>query len=108
MRETVCVCARLPYRNNDNENVVPGLIVAWASLICLFLLSQAPDGRLHEHTNAHIVLVSVFATARFLHTYFYTKKKGGPRSCVYGLGLAAIISMALNGIIASFRASPSV
>lgn len=94
---------RLTCRNNDNENIVPGLAATWGSLLCIFILVGNTDDRAYDHATAHIVLVSLFCAARFAHTLTYSAALSRPRGASYGVGLACTLGMLINGIVAAFR-----
>ena len=88
--------------NNDLENLVPGLIVAWAALIIILPLVLS-DARAEDHAIAHTVLICVFTVARIGHSVVYALKISTMRSVMYGLGLATVLGMLLNAIVAAFR-----
>ncbi len=80
-----CTC-----RNNDIENLVPSLTVAWGALICIFLLaSGSSQSMLNSHSIAHVVMVAVFAFARLVHTVAYSHKSALFRGLSFDLGLLA-------------------
>ena len=79
-----------------------GLITAWASIICLLTMSGT-DGRLRQQSIAHIVLVSVWAFGRLLHTLFYTLRLSILRTTAFSLAMCGLVGMAINAIVAAFR-----
>ena len=76
--------------HNDLENIVVGLIVAWASLFSTY------------SPRVHIVSVGFFAVARILHTVFYASEMQPHRGIAWGVAIIAIIVMVSNGTLGIF------
>jgi uncharacterized protein YhbP (UPF0306 family) len=76
------------------------MVIIWASVLCLFLSNHAA---MEKQALAHIVLASVFALGRVLHTVFYELRMVHLRTTSYALGLAAQLALIINAVIASFR-----
>lgn len=73
--------------HNDLENVVVGLIVAWASLFSAF----AP--------TVHISAVVLFTLSRTLHTMFYAYEMQPHRGIAWFVAVACIFVIGTNGVI---------
>ncbi|RHY24221.1 hypothetical protein DYB32_008932 [Aphanomyces invadans] len=76
---------------NDLENIPLGLIVVWASIL------SGGD------TNVNGISIIVFAAVRVLHTIFYAMAWSKPRSIAYLVGVAAVLVMAVAGIVGAFK-----
>jgi uncharacterized MAPEG superfamily protein len=63
------------------------------------------DDRLRKHGIAHIVLVSVFAFGRVLHSMFYLLKLSIPRTTAYTIAMCGVWGMTINAIVAAFRSA---
>ncbi len=85
---------------NDQENLFTGMIIAWASIICF---GYTDVSKLSGHANAHVAMYAIFAAARICHTITYALANQPLRSLSFTLGLAAMLSMAINAIVATFR-----
>lgn len=84
--------------NNDLENIPIGLSVAWASLLTIILLAPTSS----DHIYAQTVLVVLFCTCRYLHTYAYFAKLSVFRSLTWFVGMLSVLALALNGTVAAF------
>ncbi|RQM23696.1 hypothetical protein B5M09_003081 [Aphanomyces astaci] len=76
---------------NDLENIPLGLIVVWASIL------SGGD------TDINGISIIVFTGVRILHTVFYALAWSKPRSVAYMVGVAAILVMAVAGIVGAFK-----
>lgn len=84
--------------NNDMENIPVPLVIAWGSMLCLFLNDKS------EANIAHAVLMIVFTATRICHTVVYMMALSYPRALFWALALLAALGMAINCIVASISA----
>ena len=96
---------------NDLENLPLGLVVVWASALCI-LFTQV-GGSAHGSPadqeslgliQAHVALTCTFAAMRIAHSVVYSAALPSLlRTVVYTVGLASVYGLALLAVITSFR-----
>ena len=76
----------------DLENIPFLLVLAWGSYVSLVSSSgMTSASTLEAHCNAHIVLFTVAAAARVVHTILYTSGISKARTYVWFTGLFAAL-----------------
>ena len=55
--------------------------------------------------QAHIVLISVYAAFRVVHTVVYSLKMSKARTAAFGVGHFALFGLCTNAIVAAFTAT---
>ena len=73
--------------HNDLENVVVGLIMAWASLLSAY------------NPSVHVWSVVVFTVSRLLHTYFYAYEMQPHRGIAWMGAVFAMLTLGANGVL---------
>lgn len=96
---SVSVC--LPLSNNDLENIPMGLLVMWASILCI-AITQTGDAQ-YGHSIAHIVLAVMFTFARVSHTVTYALKLTSARTLSWTVGVLGVLAMSVNAAVAAFQ-----
>lgn len=76
---------------NDNENVLPGLFVVWASALTIGTRDWA--------ATFHIVCAAVFGFSRVAHSLCYAYSKQPWRTVFWALAFVAAVAMGVNAII---------
>lgn len=76
--------------HNDLENVVVGLVLAWASLFSAY------------NSSVHVWSVVVFTSSRLLHTYFYAYEMQPYRGIAWAAAVLAMLTMGTNGVLGVF------
>lgn len=71
--------------HNDLENVLIGLILAWASLMSPYSVL------------VHCIATIVFTVARVIHTYAYANEKQPHRAFWWFMACLGMMAMAING-----------
>jgi uncharacterized MAPEG superfamily protein len=87
--------------NNDLENIPYTMVLAWASVFCIYF-GENPDKR-DSNALTQIVLYTAFVTSRIGHTVFYAKGAAIARSVSFILALLCSFGIGINGCIAAFN-----
>ena len=92
---------------NDLENLPFGLILLWASALCIVYTQVGPLGGFSETLKiikTHIAFSIIFCVVRYAHTVVYVLGVLRPlRTVLWFIGVFSTLGLGIVGAVSAFR-----
>ena len=93
---------------NDMENLPFGLILIWASALCIIstqvITITGPNSETLKLIKAHIALTIIFCVVRYMHTIvFALRLLHRVRTVLWFVGVFSTLGLGIVGAISAFR-----